>query len=194
MITAHILTLIVTPMVSHSFICLFRWCFTCSNDSAATVCSSGSSSSPSPCSHFGFKCSSSISSSSARLGIQWARFTHHWFIWFLSECQHDSWYIHHSRNHFHEEKAQTLLQIPDVRTRERISLQCLRFQAKTLGIGQKSQPYRATGQNLVSKSSNEIKKGKSKTPGSKFEASSCCWSCRMILCWINWVNFHFFLE
>lgn len=60
-----------------------------------------------------------------------------------------------------EEKAQALHQIPNARTRKGISLQRLRLQAETVGIGAKFEFNGASGENLVPKSANEREKAAS---------------------------------
>lgn len=53
------------------------------------------------------------------------------------------------------QEAQTLLQVSDTRTRERVFVQCVRFEAKALGVSAQPESDRTTGQDMVSESSNE---------------------------------------
>lgn len=53
------------------------------------------------------------------------------------------------------QEAETLLQIPDIGTGERVPVQRLRFEAETLGAGAQSQPDGASSQDLVPEPADE---------------------------------------
>lgn len=53
------------------------------------------------------------------------------------------------------EETQTVFQIPDARTRKGISIQRLRVEAETVGARAKFESDRATGEDMVSKSTDE---------------------------------------
>lgn len=52
-------------------------------------------------------------------------------------------------------ETQALLKISNAGVGEGVPLQCLRLQAKTVGIGQESKPDRTTGKNMVPKQKDE---------------------------------------
>lgn len=53
------------------------------------------------------------------------------------------------------QKTQTLLKVPNPRTRERVPLQRLRFEAKEVGVGAKPEPDREAGEDMVSEQTDE---------------------------------------
>lgn len=59
------------------------------------------------------------------------------------------------RQRHRPEETQALLEVPDVGTRKRVPLQCLRLQAETVGTGQEPQPHGKTGENLVPEPEDE---------------------------------------
>lgn len=53
------------------------------------------------------------------------------------------------------EEAQTIFEVSDARTRERVPLQRVRQQTEALGARAQPQPHRATGEDLVPESADE---------------------------------------
>lgn len=53
------------------------------------------------------------------------------------------------------QKTQTLLQVPNPRTRERVPLQRLRVEAKEVGVGAESEPDREASEDMVPEQTNE---------------------------------------
>lgn len=53
------------------------------------------------------------------------------------------------------EEKETVLQVPDARTRERVPVQCLRLETEEVGTCSKPEPQRASGEDLVPEQANE---------------------------------------
>jgi hypothetical protein len=56
------------------------------------------------------------------------------------------------------QKAQTLFQIPNTRTREGVFVQCLRIETEALGVGEKFELDRASGEDMVSFPSSDLER------------------------------------
>lgn len=68
-----------------------------------------------------------------------------------------------------EEETQTVLEVPDAGTGERVSVQCVRFETEALGAGEKSESDGAAGEDLVPEQADEEQKKLPETGGAAAE-------------------------
>lgn len=72
------------------------------------------------------------------------------------------------------QEAQTILQVPDARTGKGVSLQCVRFEAKALGVSTKPESDRKASQDLVSESTHEKQEEFATAGGSSAKQQQQC--------------------